>query len=69
MQRQVDADDETEQRKLEEEIAASRLARMRRSHGVGYGSKTSSLDLCVCYSNIAPEDGVLIFIGICSSES
>jgi len=41
MQRQVDADDEAEQRKLEEEIAASRLARMRRSQG----SKTSSLDL------------------------
>jgi len=47
MQRQVDADDETEQRKLEEEIAASRLARLRRrSHGAGSSSPTSSLDLC-----------------------
>jgi hypothetical protein len=49
MQRQVDADDEAEQRKLEEEIAASRLARTRRSQG--YGSKTSSLDQCEHYSN------------------
>jgi len=48
MQRQVDADDEAEQRKLEEEIAASRIARMRRSRGAGYGSKTSSLDLGRC---------------------
>ncbi|KZT27958.1 hypothetical protein NEOLEDRAFT_1129845 [Neolentinus lepideus HHB14362 ss-1] len=31
LQRQVDEDEETEQRKLEEEIAASRLARQRRS--------------------------------------
>ncbi|KAH7924624.1 hypothetical protein BV22DRAFT_1034934 [Leucogyrophana mollusca] len=31
MQRQVDADEETEQRRLEEEIARARLARMRRS--------------------------------------
>lgn len=46
MQRQVDADDEVEQKKLEEEIAASRLARMRRSHGVGNGSRVNSLDLC-----------------------
>jgi len=48
MQRQVDADDEAEQRKLEEEIAASRIARMRRSRGAGYGNKTSSLDLGRC---------------------
>lgn len=47
MQRQVDADDEVEQRKLEEEIAASRLARLRRR---SHGSKTSSLDICMCYS-------------------
>ena len=52
MQRQVDADDEAEQKKLEEEIAASRVARMRRSRGVGYGSKPSSLDLGEHYSNI-----------------
>lgn len=42
MQRQVDADEEAEQRKLEEEIAASRLARIRRSKGLGYGSRIST---------------------------
>lgn len=31
MQRQVDADDEAEQRRLEEEIVRARLARVRRS--------------------------------------
>ncbi|KAJ6625514.1 hypothetical protein B0H10DRAFT_613833 [Mycena sp. CBHHK59/15] len=45
MQRQVDADEEAEQKRLEEEIAASRLARLRRSRGLGSGSKTNSLDL------------------------
>ena len=50
MQRQVDADDEAEQRKLEEEIAASRIARMRR-RSQGAGSKTSS-DLCEHHFNI-----------------
>jgi hypothetical protein len=35
IQQQVDADEEAEQRKLEEEIAASRMARLRRSRGVG----------------------------------
>jgi len=33
LQRQVDADEEEEQRRLEQEIAASRLARVRRSIG------------------------------------
>lgn len=33
MQRQVDADEEAEQKRLEEEIAASRRARLRRSRG------------------------------------
>lgn len=42
MQRQVDDDEETETRRLEEEIAASRLARMRRSTGRG-----TSTDLCM----------------------
>lgn len=37
----VDADEETEQKKLEEEIASSRLARLRRSR-VG---RTNSVDL------------------------
>jgi hypothetical protein len=46
MQRQVDADEEAEQRRLEEEIAASRLARLRRSHATGDSSKPS--ELCKC---------------------
>ncbi|PBK91545.1 hypothetical protein ARMGADRAFT_1013942 [Armillaria gallica] len=45
MQQQVDADEEAEQRKLEQEIAASRLARQRRSRGTGYGSRHNSTDL------------------------
>lgn len=43
MQKQVDADDEAEQTKLEAEIAASRLARKRRSYGAAAGSR---LDIC-----------------------
>jgi hypothetical protein len=45
MQRQVDADEEAAQKRLQEEIAASRLARQRRSRGVGYGGQTSPLNL------------------------
>ncbi|KAF9263289.1 hypothetical protein L218DRAFT_865086, partial [Marasmius fiardii PR-910] len=47
LQQQVDADEEAEHRKLKEEIAASRMARMRRSRGVGYGggSRTNSVEL------------------------
>lgn len=41
LQRQVDEDEEAETKRLEEEIAASRLARMRRSTGRG-----TSTDLC-----------------------
>ena len=44
MQRQVDADEEAEQKRLEEEIAASRLARQRRSRGFGYGGQISNQD-------------------------
>jgi len=43
MQRQVDADEEAEQRRLEEEIAASRSARLHRSHAMN-----KSLALCKC---------------------
>jgi hypothetical protein len=46
MQRQVDADEELEQKRLTEEIAASRLARLRRSRGVGYGGRFNSVDIC-----------------------
>ncbi|KAJ7178409.1 hypothetical protein C8R43DRAFT_872132 [Mycena crocata] len=45
MHRQTDGNEEAEQKRLEEEIAASRLARLRRSHGLGSGSRTNSLDL------------------------
>jgi hypothetical protein len=49
MQAQVDADEEAEQKRLEEEIVASRLARLRRSHGIASGSR---LDLgeYACYA-------------------
>ncbi|KAF8622712.1 hypothetical protein AX15_006803 [Amanita polypyramis BW_CC] len=42
LQRQVDADDEAEQRRLEEEIAAARRARLRRSRGA---ESVASVDL------------------------
>jgi hypothetical protein len=38
LQRQVDDDEEEEHRKLEQEIAASRLARIRRSGAYGHSS-------------------------------
>ena len=38
LQRQVDQDEEEDHRKLEQEIAASRLARVRRSTGYGQAS-------------------------------
>ena len=44
LQRQVDEDEEAEHKRLEDEIAASRAARMRRS--VGAGSRGNSVDLC-----------------------
>ncbi|TFY83008.1 hypothetical protein EWM64_g1001 [Hericium alpestre] len=43
LQRQVDADDEEEHRRLEQEIAASRLARVRRS--AGFSSRLGTVDL------------------------
>lgn len=42
MQREVDADEEAEQKRLEDEIAQSRMARMRRSQGLKSGQ---TLDL------------------------
>ena len=44
LQRQVDADEENEQRRLEEEIAAARQARLRRSSRAG--RPNDSVDLC-----------------------
>ncbi|KIM40211.1 hypothetical protein M413DRAFT_446377 [Hebeloma cylindrosporum] len=45
LQREVDADEEAEQKRLEEEIAAARQARLRRSRGAGGGSRVDSLDM------------------------
>ncbi|KAI0093192.1 hypothetical protein BDY19DRAFT_922571 [Irpex rosettiformis] len=45
LQRQVDADEEAETKRLEEEIAASRLARMRRSTGRGTSTDLSTTDV------------------------
>lgn len=44
MHSQVDPNEEADQKRLEDEIAASRLARLRRSQISG--SRTNSLDLC-----------------------
>jgi hypothetical protein len=57
MQRQVDADEEAEQRRLEDEIAASRSARLRRSHAFGDSNKNS--DWCKCW---------FIYIRLCISD-
>lgn len=49
MQRQVDADDEAEQRRLEEEIVRARLARTRRSRtgqSGDFGVGMHGIDLC-----------------------
>jgi hypothetical protein len=49
MQRQVDADDEAEQRRLEEEIVRARLARIRRSRtgqSGDFGVGMHGIDLC-----------------------
>lgn len=43
IQRQVDEDEEVEHKRLEDEIRASRMARMRRSTGYG---QAGSVDLC-----------------------
>lgn len=48
LQREVDADEEAEQKRLEEEIAAARQARLRRSRGAG-GSRDDSLDNCMLF--------------------
>lgn len=50
LQRQVDADEEAEQKRLEEEIATARRARLRRSRGAGYGG--DSIDLCKLIGNV-----------------
>ncbi|KAF9469993.1 hypothetical protein BDZ94DRAFT_1303627 [Collybia nuda] len=47
MQRQVDADEEAEQKRLEEEIATARLARSRRNQGVGYGGRANNVGVSI----------------------
>lgn len=47
LQREVDADEEAEQKRLEEEISAARQARLRRSRGAGAGSRADSIDMCM----------------------
>ena len=47
LQRQVDADEENEQRRLEEEIAAARQARLRRSSRAG---RADSVDFCKLFN-------------------
>ncbi|KJA28998.1 hypothetical protein HYPSUDRAFT_94134, partial [Hypholoma sublateritium FD-334 SS-4] len=47
LQREVDADEEAEQKRLEEEISAARQARLRRSRGAGAGGRVDSIDMCM----------------------
>src|ERR1700678_735619 len=46
LQKQVDADEEAEQKRLEDEIVAARQARLRRRSGMGTESQVNSLDIC-----------------------
>lgn len=66
--RQVDADEETEQRRLEEEIAASRLKRLSRRSQLG-GSRSNSLDLCTRDFIVSQKSALHVFSsetqGIC----
>ena len=54
LQRQVDEDEEAETKRLQDEIAASRLARMRRSGGRGTGN-----DLCESQLSSRMRSGML----------
>lgn len=46
LQKQVDADDEAQQKRLEDEIVEARRARLRRRSGLD-GSHVNSLDICM----------------------
>ena len=48
LQKQVDADEEVEQKRLEDEIVAARRARLRRRSGMDTDSHINSLDICMC---------------------
>ena len=45
LQKRVDADEEAEQKSLEDEIIAARQARLRRRSGLDAQSQTNSLDM------------------------
>ena len=47
LQKQVDADEEVEQKRLEDEIAAARRARLRRRSGMDAESHVNSPDICM----------------------
>jgi len=47
LQKQVDADEEAEQKRLEDEIVAARRARLRRRSGIDAESHVNSLDICM----------------------
>jgi hypothetical protein len=46
-QKQVDADEEAQQKRLEDEIVSARRARLRRRSGIGTESHVNSLDICM----------------------
>lgn len=47
LQKQVDADEEAEQKRLEDEIVAARRARLRRRSGMDTESHANSLNICM----------------------
>lgn len=47
LQKQVDADEEAEQKRLEDEIVAARRARLRRRSGMDTESHVNSLNICM----------------------
>ena len=47
LQKQVDADEEDQQKRLEDEIVAARRARLRRRSGMDTESHVNSLDICM----------------------
>jgi hypothetical protein len=46
-QKQVDADEEAQQKRLEDEIVAARRARLRRRSGMDAESPVNGLDICM----------------------
>jgi hypothetical protein len=47
LQKQVDADEEAQQKRLEDEIVAARQARLRRRSGLDSEGHVNSLDMCM----------------------